>query len=135
MGTVVIPTLGPDHWVSSPQKKFDFMMSHFFVAEYSQDYLFHGRITSLPWIVQETAGDVTACCSLIQTSLRGYLERGFISAEVDAAELPSEDSSRAEIRIYVTCQDADGTVLNLGKILRAQEGNIVEIVDIINGVQ
>ena len=133
MGKVVIPTLGPDAWVMTPQKKFDIMMSHFFVCEYSQDYLFKGNISSLPWIVQETAGDATACCSLLQTTLRTYLERGFQSVEVDAVEVPTDDNLKAEISIYVNCQDHDGTILNLGKILRAKEGSIIEIIDILNG--
>ena len=134
MGKPVIPTLSSDGWVTTPQKKFDFMMSHFFVAEYSQDYIFHQGVTSLPWIVQETTGDATACCALIQSSLRTYLERAFFQVEVDAGEVPTEDNLSAEIRIFINCVDYDGTVLNLGKILRAKEGMITEIVDIVNGV-
>ena len=124
-----IPVLGPDHWVTTPQQVFDQAMSDFFVSERSQDTLFRDSVTSLPWIMQSTMGDTTACCVLIQQQLQTYLMSYFNNVVVEAAEVVNEDSLKADIRIFVNCTASDGTDLNLGKLIRSEGGKITSIIN------
>lgn len=130
---ITVPTLGPDHYASTPQKKFEYMMAHFFESEYSQSNIFKRMISSLPWVAQETNGDTLAFCTLLQRTLETYLRTAFNNVAVEVTEVPTNGSMLAQVRLYVSCQDADGTQLNLGKMIRAESGLIKEIVDIVNG--
>ena len=132
MTTVAIGTLGPDGWATSPQKKFEYAIAHFFASEYSQTYLFPGNISSLTWIVQTAQGDMPKFISLLETTLTGYLSTMFNNVVVEANEIPSDVQFRGEVRLYVSVTDASGVELNLGKVLKTEEGLIREIVDIIN---
>lgn len=129
---VAIGTLGPDGWVTSPVKKFEYAIAHFFASEYSQTHLFKGYISSLPWIVQDTQGDMLRFCSAIESTLTSYLSTMFSNVVVEAAEVATDKQFIGEVRLYVQVTDSDGTVLNLGKILRTENGLIREIVDIVN---
>lgn len=124
-----VPVLGPQHWVLTPQQIFDQVMSDFFVSEYSQDTLFRDSVTSLTWIIQTSYGDITACCTAIQESLRTYLTSYFNNVDVEAAEIPSDNTMKADIRVFVTCNADDGTELNLGKLIRSESGKITEIIN------
>lgn len=126
-------SLGPDGWVITPLKKFQAMMAHFFVNEYSQTHLFNGRISSLTYIVQSTQGDVSAFCAALDKTLMSYLSTMFNSVVVDVAEVPSDRQFYGEVRLYVSVRDDDGTELNLGKVIRTENGLLKEIIDIVNG--
>ena len=64
--------------------------------------------------------------------MTGYLSTMFNNVVVEANEIPSDVQFRGEVRLYVSVTDASGVELNLGKVLKTEEGLIREIVDIIN---
>ena len=129
---IAIGTLGPDGWVTSPMKKFEYAIGHFFASDYSQTHLFKGYISSLPWVVQETQGNMLKFCSLLEKTLTSYLNTMFKNVVVEATEVSTDTQFKGEAQLYVQVTDYDGTDLNLGKILRTENGLIREIVDIVN---
>lgn len=132
MSQITIGTLSSDGWVSAPMKKFDYAIAHFFASEYSQTHIFKGNISSLPYIVQESQGNMQDFCSSLEKTLTSYLNSMFQNVVVEATEVPTDTQFKGEVRMYVQVTDYDGTELNLGKILRTENGLIREIVDIVN---
>ena len=130
--SIAIGTLGPDGWATSPVKKFEYAIGHFFTSEYSQTHLFKGYISSLPWVVQEAQGDMQRFCNLLEKTLTSYLNTMFNNVVVEATEVPTDVQFRGEAKLYVQVVDYDGTELNLGKVLRTENGLIKDIVDIVN---
>ena len=132
MSQITIGTLGPDGWVSTPMKKFEYAIGHFFASEYSQTHLFKGSISSLPWVVQESQGNMQDFCTLLEKTLISYLNTMFQNTVVEAVEVPTDTQFKGEARLYVQVTDYDGTELNLGKVIHTENGLIREIIDIVN---
>lgn len=134
MTAKVLPSLSEDGWVKSPEKIADYLLSHFFVADYSQTQMYVGNISSLPWILQKTRGDIQQTISLISSTLTTYFLRYFPDVALDVREVPNTESpSKAQISIYVNYTDETGTQHVLGKLLQYNDTIIDKIVTLSNG--
>ena len=49
----ILPSLSTDGWVFATAEKADYLISHFFVAEYSQTQLYVSHVSSFPKIIQQ----------------------------------------------------------------------------------
>lgn len=131
---ILFPSLSEDGWVQSPDKIADYMLSHFFVSDYSQTYNYKGQVSSLPWILQDTQGNITQACTAVRAALNTYFSRYFNSVVVEVRELPNPDSpTKGQITIYVNFTDAQGKVYVLGKLLQIADTIIEKIININNG--
>lgn len=132
--SVYYPSLSEDSWVDSPVKQADYLFSTFFVADYSQTYLYKDKVSSLPYILQNNTGDVTRTCTEVQTTLSSYFSRYFNNVVVEVTEVPNpEATSKAQISIYVKFADKDNKEHVLGKLLQYQDTIISKVVTLNNG--
>ena len=128
------PSLSEDSWITSPERTADYLFSNFFVADYSQTYLYPGLISSLPWILQDTQGDISRAQTDIRQTLTTYFSHYFNNVDVSADEVPNEEEpSKVHISIYVKFTDSTGQERVLGKILRLNETIVEKIIAINNG--
>lgn len=96
--------------IYDPGKKLDCLLSDFFEAEYSQSYLFHGSISSLPWILQQYQDDTALTASTIRNQLLVYLGLYFDSVEVETGVEETASLTGYNIRVFVQVTQGDQTV-------------------------
>jgi len=131
--TFKCPTLSEDGWVSSPMKICDYLLSWFFLSDYSQSYIYHKSISSLPWILLETQKDINQTVTLTQQTLYLYFSRYFDKVLVEVSEVPNiEEPSKGQISIYIKFTDKNGKEHVVGKMLHIVDTTIEKIISIIN---
>jgi len=129
-----MPSLSEDGWVDSSIKIADYLLSHFFLSDYSQTYLYTGKISSLPWIIQHTQKNILDTVTLTQSTLNDYFKRYFDNVEVEVTEVPNaQDISYAQISIYLSFVDKNGIVQTLSKLIGIKDSKIHKIININNG--
>ena len=96
--------------IHDPGKKLDCLLSDFFEAEYSQSYLFHGSISSLPWILQQYQDDTALTASTIRNQLLVYLGLYFDTVEVESGVEETGSLTGYNIRVFVQVTQGDQTV-------------------------
>ena len=131
---ILLPSLSEDGWVSSSIKKADYLLSHFFLSDYSQSYVYHKQVSSLPWILLETQGDITNTVSLTQQILSNYFSRYFNNVVVEVMEVPNTESpSKGQISIYIKFTDFENKEIVIGKMLQITDTKIEKIITLNNG--
>ena len=129
-----MPSLSEDGWVTDSVKVADYLLSHFFLSEYSQTYIYHQQVSSLPWILQVTQGDMSATIDKTRRTLSEYFSRYFNNVEVEVLDVTSEETpSKAAISIYIKFTDKEGKEHVFGKFLEMADLTITKIVNINNG--
>lgn len=132
---VLLPSLSEDGWTNSPMKVGDYLMSHFLLSDYSQTYLYKDKVSSLPWIIQNTQKDITDTVLLTQTTLSEYFTRYFNDVVVEVTEIPNTlEPSKGQISIYVQFSDTEGNEYVLGRMVTIIDSKINEIITLNNGV-
>ncbi len=128
------PALDEGGWVTSDSKVGDYIFSHFFVSDYSQSQIYHGQISSLPWILQTYQNDIRQAIATVESTLRVYFERYFSNVVVEASQIDStENPGQVIMSIYVSYTDRDGKTVVLGKSLNVMDSKILKIKTINNG--
>lgn len=131
---VLYPSLSEDGWVNSPEKTADYLLSCFFIAEYSQTYFFKDQVASLPWILQQTQGKIMDACIQVRSTLNTYFSRYFNNVVVDVQEEPNpENPTKGQISIYVKFADHQGKEYSLGKLLKVSDTIVESIINLNNG--
>ncbi len=129
-----MPSLSEDGWVNNSIKTCDYLLSHFFLSDYSQSYIYHGQVSSLPWIIQQTQGNMSRTVSLTQQTLSGYFSRYFNNVVVEVSEIEDANNpSKGEITIYVKFTDAENKEYVVGKLLHITDLTISKIINLSNG--
>jgi hypothetical protein len=133
-GEIMFPSLSEDGWINSSMKIADYLLSHFFVSDYSQSYLYITHVSSLPWIIQKNQSDIPKTCSEIQSTLVNYFTRYFENVEVEVIDVTNaETPSKVELTIYLKFMDKDNKEYVFGKLLEIADMTITKIIDINNG--
>jgi hypothetical protein len=118
-----VPTLSEDAWVSDARQKVDYLLAHFFLSDYSQTQLYLSHVSSMPWIIQSTQGDMLQTVLKVRDTLQVYLGRYLDDVVVDVADTTPTDQSAAEIVIYVSFKDSEtGLTHTLNEVLRERNG-------------
>lgn len=131
---ITFPSLSEDGWVTNSTKTADYMLSHFFLADRSQSYMYDKFVSSLPWILTNAHGDMGKTTSDVRTTLQTYFARYFNNVVVEVQEVPNEqEPSKAQISIYVKFTDADGKEIVVGKMLMINETIIEKVINLNNG--
>ncbi len=130
---VVLPALSEDGWVSDAQKVADYLFSHFILSDYSQSYLYSGKISSLPYLLQQYGANPTDFNRQLKTTLEQYFSRYFSDVLVDAQV--QDDPSNPNIQniyLYVSFTDAAGTTYSLGRMIASENTLIKKVVTLSN---
>ena len=131
---VLLPTLSDDGWVNASIKTADYLLSSFFISDFSQTYIYHGNVSSLPYIIQANQGDILKTCGETRNVLETYFSRYFNNVVVEVTEVPNkEDPTAVGLGIYIKFTDTDNKEHILGKILEIANTSIKKIIDINNG--
>lgn len=127
-------TLSSSGWARTPQTKADFLLAHFFMAEYSQTHLYRNNVSSLPYLLTKYAGDVHAFASNCRITLDAYLRRYFDSAvstvDIDPDSLKA-GNGRVDIRIGAIVTQ-DGVSASFGYLVHTLNGAAKKIIKINN---
>lgn len=128
-----VPTLSEDAWVSDAKQKADYLMAHFFLSDYSQTQLYVGKVSSLPWVIQSTQGNMMQTVLQLQQTLETYFGRYFDNVVVDVVDQTPTDSSSAEIVLYIAFTDPEtGATHTVNEVLRERNGIFSRIASISN---
>lgn len=129
----VVPSLSDDGWVVSSALRANYLLTHFFLSEYSQTALYPGNVASLPYIIQQNQGDPTGTATAIRATLASYFTQYFknVDTQVDFITDPN-NNSKIQIRIYMSFADEDGVALNLAKIVNVENSKVADFANLNN---
>lgn len=117
-------------YIYDPYKKLDCLFSDFFEAENSQSYLFNGKITSFPWIIQQKQNDPPAIALEVQQQLRVLFLQYFDDCEV-ICEATDTSINSYDLYFYATVRQDQATA-SLNKVMSMSDTKIKESLTIRN---
>lgn len=111
-----VPNLSEAGWITNPKEKADIMFAHFFLAEFSQTQFYPGRISSFPYIVQTSIGDVDRFVEITRETLKNYFRPLYskVSVEMTFKESTSKPGTYV-FDISVILTDETGTEYSVAK--------------------
>lgn len=129
--TIGVPTLGVAGWVNSGLKKIDTLLSHFFIANYSQSYVSQGNISSLPKILQQYAQDMPGLCSALSSKIEDYLKRYY--PEGASCTASTDDITAGSVNNVLTLSLTilyveNGTQYSAGSVVNVSGSKFINIV-------
>lgn len=131
---ILYPSLSEESWVNTPDKIADYLFSTFFVAEYSQTYLYKGMVSSFPWIIQNAQGDILRTITDVRQNLTSYFSTYFDNVIIEVNDVTNpEEPSKVGLSIYAKFTDKQGVDHVLGKLLRVSNSIIESIINLNNG--
>ena len=131
---VLMPCLSEDGWVNGSMMTADYLLSHFFIAEYSQTQAFIGEVSSLPYLVQKHNDDSAELANEVAFTLKRYFSRYFNNVVAEARDIPNEkDPSAGQISVFLSFQDTAGETFTLSKMIQMTDSKVTKIIDISNG--
>lgn len=130
---IVVPTLSLDGWVKSTAEKADYLMAHFFEAEYSQTQFYRNSVASFPWIIQNNQGDMPKTTRALQETLTLYFSRYFSQVVVQSSyKSITENSSQIQLNIYVSFVDHDNKEFSLARLVDVVDSKLSRVLTINN---
>jgi hypothetical protein len=133
MGAIKLGALSEDSWVTGSLSVADYLMSHFFEADYSQTAIYNGSVSSMAWVVHESQGDVTKTLTLLQSTLQRYFSGYFEQVTVDTTDVTNElTPSKIEISLYLSFVDEEGKSYTLAKMAQSMDSKFYKLVDLNN---
>lgn len=130
---ILLPSLSPDGWVQSTAEQADYLISHFFEAEYSQTHIYEGYVSSFPWLIRQYQSDMTGLTSATMDTLSRYFGAYFDNVQVDCAVneiIPA--SSQINLSIYVAFTDKNGKDFILSRALDILNSKIAKVIALNN---
>lgn len=129
----VLPSLSTDNWTEDPVKIGDYLISHFILSDFSQSQIYAGKISSLPYLLNEHQKDVGLLVRGVEETLTTYFSRYFDNVEVEVLETDNPDnSSDVSISIYLAYIQ-DNKEYNLSRLIHTTNSKISKVIDISNG--
>ena len=127
-----VPSLTTKGWISDVREACDSLLTHFYTSNFSQTQLYHKNVSSLQYILQETAQNEGALKQELERTLSKYLGRYFDHVGVQVQVLPTDgDDSVQTIRINVTITD-NNKDYDLGSELKASHGTVKAVSELLN---
>jgi|ERR1035437_179431 hypothetical protein len=131
---IMLPSLSEDGWVKSTQQLADYMLTHFFLSEKSQTFLYGSSVSSLQFIIQDNAGNMLNTVTAVQTALTTYFGRYFTNVVADCNSNDiNVNGTSVNLNIFVSFTDSDGISYSLGKIVTVADAKIKTFATINNG--
>lgn len=130
----LFPTLDPDGWVETSTKVADYLVSHFFLADYSQTAFFPDNVASFAWILHRYQGNITTIITETQQRLNAYFSTQFTNVDVQLTELADKSNINSHsLSLYLVFTDTDGVEHNLSRMLKYSGMKVTELIAVING--
>ena len=85
---VPVPTLSTLGFIYDSTNKFDKLLSHAFVADYNQTYLYPSNITSLPKLIESAGNNLSELETSIKGGLYTYFNRYYGTVDLSVTVLP-----------------------------------------------
>lgn len=127
-----LPSLSPDGWVKDTPNKTDYLLSHFFLAEYSQSFLYKGNISSLPFLLQKNSDDFNLAKD-VESTLQTYFGRYFSNVVVQSkCTTDATDTVKKSLQIFIEFDDLDGTRFSVGKVADIINSKINRVIQLNN---
>lgn len=130
MPNTPVPTLSSDGWVRSSVMRLDYLLSHFFLSEYSQSYMNYGNVASLPYILAINKADKDKLTTDVDQVLRAYLSRYFKEVKV---KVWLEGDTDVKLHIALSCLDDEGVYTDAGRLATIVDGKLKKVIKINNG--
>ena len=86
--TIPVPTLSTLGFIYDSTNKFDTLLSHAFVADYNQTYLYPNNVTSLPKLIEAAGNNLTNLETSIKGGLYDYFNRYYSTVDLSVSILP-----------------------------------------------
>ncbi len=132
MVTTSLATLSTLGFVKDAITKFEFLISHFFLSDYNQTYLYYGNVTSLPRIIEENGNNIDGTIYDIKEKLTKYLNRYYDSSQIEVyLSDPASLSGSVSITISAIVID-NGTRKSFTRMLQAYDGKVQAITKLNN---
>ncbi len=132
MANTILPILGTQGFVEDSSTKFDLTLSHFFLSDYNQSYLYSGNIYSLQRIFQQTGQDAEAVSLLLREHLTSYLNSYYDNVEItNVVKEAITPSGTMEIEMTIRIIDSDKTY-GFTRVLKTENSTFSEIIKINN---
>lgn len=131
---IPVPTLSTQGFVYDQAGKIDYLLSHFFLSDYNQTYLYPGTVSSLPEIIQKNGGEVNGVIHDLTRKLKDYLGRYYDSIDLDIYSPNNNDadvSTKAELVISLSVVDGNKST-EFTRLLRTTNSKMSEIIRINN---
>lgn len=132
--TIAVPTLSTFGWVTNTSEKIDFLLTHIFYADRFQTSLYADQVTSIPWILEETAGDMAKASTAIRLAINTYLSRYYDSATVNVTYTdadPEKSTSKVMVSLAITVVE-NGQELQVSRMISVVDGRFKEFVQLNN---
>ena len=132
--TTLHPALDTDGWVNTSVKVADYMLSHFFLSDYSQTTHFPGEVSSFVWILQHYQDSVTRICEITQSTLSKYFSKQFSDVDIQVTEITDAATSIniSHLGVYLVFTDKDGVTFNLSRLIHYDGMKITSITEMLN---
>lgn len=129
----LFPSLDTDGWVESSVKTADYLLSHFFLSDYSQTAFFKGEVASFAWILQRYQGDIEQIKEETRSVLSRYFTKQFDNVDVQIDEIENKESINAhQLTIYLVFTDQDGVTHNLARLIKYTGLKVTDVIAVIN---
>jgi hypothetical protein len=132
----VVPSLSASGWLTEIAERADALMAYYVTSEYSQSYIYEGRVTSLTYHIQQHGMDPMRLESRVTNDLNAYFGRYFsrVELEVRTDKPDIEDPNR--INLMIDCIVYDGEYkYSLGREIRTANNKVVAVFNASNGLQ
>ena len=107
-----LPTLSTDGWVSHSKKKLDYLLTHFWLSEYSSSEIYAGHVASLPWLLQTHKNSMANLASATERTLQFYLGRYFPMAKVQVQVTEvGKGSNKYDMHMGIEITDHAGSIV------------------------
>lgn len=132
---IPVPTLSTLGWVSDSVTKFDRLLSHFFLADYNQTYLYRGFVTSLTRIIQKNGSNTVGLLRELESSLQSYLMAYYVRVEVTARLASSEaENPSSKVEVVLTIGIGEGSTQSVySRLLQSSDSKLDKIIELNNG--
>lgn len=134
MRTPCVPSLTAGGWVTDPGAKLDLAFADFLASNYSQSEVFEGKISSLPYVIQQTAGKVDALRREAADSLQRHLQKLFekVSVSTDVRDINTGDGTYTTLIYKITIVD-DGKAVVFNRQIEDIRSSSLKLIVLNNG--
>jgi hypothetical protein len=132
---IPVPTFSAAGWVSSKQKKADYLLAHFLEAQYSQSMIYQGRVSSLQWIIAQNAQDIEKTKRLLQETFEDYLSAYYETASVEVtsdADEPDSTVAKVTLRMSATVTEKNGSPTSFVAMISIEDSKVSNFIRLNN---
>jgi hypothetical protein len=135
MGYIIpVPSLSPSGWVTASNDKADLLFSHYFESNKSQTLIYGDNVSSIQYLLERYAGDITTLTQKLTIDIENYLGRYYDSvlATVTSDDTPSNLNGNITINIHCDVIE-DGVQYSIGGLLEIGNSKIINFFKLNNG--